>query len=259
MKGWIKVHREILEHWISDDPDTLLVWLRLMLEANFEEKLKRFNGAMTTVERGQLIFGLNAFSEKTGISISKLRRILKELEADGMISRQKTNKYSIISITNYDIYQDNDSQNAVKTQADSKQNASKEQAGVKQTATPKEVKNDKNGKEDKNNGDKPPRFVFKTAIKKLGVPDAIVDHWMVVRKNKKAANTEHALNLITTEAEKAGITTAQAIEFAANKGWSGFKADWYQNNSQAGFVQTAADKQQGFLDDDFIEGDFSRE
>jgi hypothetical protein len=52
------------------------------------------------------------------------------LEKDKMIDRQKTNKYSLISILNYSLYQDDDRQTASKPQADDKQ-----------TATPKELKN----------------------------------------------------------------------------------------------------------------------
>ena len=130
MSGWIKLHRGIFDHWISSDPECLCVWLRMLTDANFEDKKHLFNGALIEIKRGQIIFGLEAWSAKTGVSISKLRRLLDMLEKDKMIDRQKTNKYSLISILNYSLYQDDDRQNASKPQADDKQ-----------TATPKELKN----------------------------------------------------------------------------------------------------------------------
>lgn len=130
MSGWIKLHRGIFDHWISTDPECLCVWLRMLTDANFEDKKHLFNGALIEIKRGQIIFGLEAWSAKTGVSISKLRRLLDMLEKDKMIDRQKTNKYSLISILNYSLYQDDDRQTASKTQADDKQ-----------TATPKELKN----------------------------------------------------------------------------------------------------------------------
>ena len=128
--GWIKIHRALLDHWCATEPEELSVWVRLLCEANFENRKSMINGCLIEVERGQLVFGLDAFSKKSGVSVSKLRRIISLLESDGMISRQKTSKYSLISIACYDKYQEDDRQNAGKTQANHNQ-----------IAAPKEVKN----------------------------------------------------------------------------------------------------------------------
>lgn len=128
--GWIKVHRALLDHWCATEPEALSVWVRLLCEANFESKKSMINGCLIDVERGQLVFGLDAFSKKSGVSVSKLRRIISMLESDGMISRQKTSKYSLISIACYDKYQEGD-----------RQITGKSQANHNQIAAPKEVKN----------------------------------------------------------------------------------------------------------------------
>lgn len=128
--GWIKVHRALLDHWCATEPEALSVWVRLLCEANFESKKSMINGCLIDVERGQLVFGLDAFSKKSGVSVSKLRRIISMLESDGMISRQKTSKYSLISIACYDKYQ-----------GDDRQITGKSQANHNQIAAPKEVKN----------------------------------------------------------------------------------------------------------------------
>ena len=138
MSGWIKLHRGIFDHWIASDPDYLSVWLRMLTEANFEDKKHLFNGSLLEIKRGQIIFGLEAWSAKTGVTIAKLRKLLEMLENDKMINRQKTNKYSLISIVNYALYQDDDRQTACRTHAEDKQNA-----------TPKELKNIRS-KEDNN-------------------------------------------------------------------------------------------------------------
>lgn len=138
MSGWIKLHRGIFDHWIASDPDYLSVWLRMLTEANFEDKKHLFNGSLLEIKRGQIIFGLEAWSAKTGVTIAKLRKLLEMLENDKMINRQKTNKYSLISIVNYALYQDDDRQTACRAHAEDKQNA-----------TPKELKNIRS-KEDNN-------------------------------------------------------------------------------------------------------------
>lgn len=128
--GWIKVHRALLDHWCATEPEALAVWVRLLCEANFDSKKSMINGCLIEVERGQLVFGLDAFSKKSGVSVAKLRRIISMLESDGMISRQKTSKYSLISISCYD-----------KCHEDDRQIAGKSKAKDNQIAAPKEVKN----------------------------------------------------------------------------------------------------------------------
>ena len=139
LHGWLKLHRSLLSHWVASEPESLAVWIRLLAEANHKPSKKRFNGSLIDVDRGQTIFGLNAFSDKSGITKSKLRRILSELESDGMINRQITNKYSLITITCFDKYQGDDTQDASKKQPERKQSASKSQ----------HRKNDNNGEEGK--------------------------------------------------------------------------------------------------------------
>lgn len=127
--GWIKIHRALLDHWCATEPEALAVWVRLLCEANFEDKKSLINGCLVDVKRGQLVFGLDAFSAKSGVSVMKLRRIISMLESDGMINRQKTSKYSLISIACYDKYQE-----------DNRQASGLEQSKDNQITAPKEVK-----------------------------------------------------------------------------------------------------------------------
>lgn len=137
--GWIKVHRKILDHWVSQEPELFAFWMRLLLEANHSDKKRMFNGSLIEIRRGQTLFGLEAFEAKSGISKKKLRRYLDMLESEGMIGRQRTNKYSLISICNYDDYQLEGRQEAGKGQSEGKPRASQGQ----------HLENVKNGEEDK--------------------------------------------------------------------------------------------------------------
>lgn len=53
--------------------------------------------------------------------------------------------------------------------------------------------------------------------------------WLAVRKTKKAPLTVTAWSGVKAEAEKAGMTPAQAVAMSAENGWQGFKAAWAQN------------------------------
>jgi len=55
--------------------------------------------------------------------------------------------------------------------------------------------------------------------------------WLAIRKSKKLPLTATALKTIQSEADKAGVTLANAIEIAASNSWAGFKASWLQNQA----------------------------
>lgn len=73
-------------------------------------------------------------------------------------------------------------------------------------------------------------FDFKRALIKNGVEKELADEWMLIRKNKKAVNSEFSLNIIIREADKAGISIADAVRMSCENQWSGFKAEWYENS-----------------------------
>jgi uncharacterized protein YdaU (DUF1376 family) len=59
-----------------------------------------------------------------------------------------------------------------------------------------------------------------------GVTDIVWQDWLTLRKAKKAAVTQTALNGIIKEAGKAGISLQTALETCCARGWTGFKAEW---------------------------------
>lgn len=131
--GWIKLHRRLLDwEWISD-PDTLVVFIHLLLGANHTEKT--WKGVL--IPRGSVLTGRKLLSLKTGLTERKIRTSLKKLESTSEVTIKTTNKYSLISINNYDIYQQND-----------QQKANERPASDQQVTT---TKNDKKEKNVKNN------------------------------------------------------------------------------------------------------------
>lgn len=60
-----------------------------------------------------------------------------------------------------------------------------------------------------------------------GVSSQVVTDFTKLRKLKKAEITETAIAGITREATKAGITLEQALITCCERGWAGFKAEWY--------------------------------
>ena len=117
MNGWIRLDRRIMESFVWDDPEALKLWLYLLMGAATEDKTAVFNGKPLSLNRGQIVFGLNAASARLGISVRRLRTTIKRLENCHQIDKQNYSKYSIISITNYCKYQDSDKQTTSKRQS----------------------------------------------------------------------------------------------------------------------------------------------
>ena len=104
--GWIKLHRQLLNHWTAQEPEAMAVWVRILMLANHGPQTKIFNSCVVKINRGQLIYGRKKFSIASGVSEMKLRRILKHLADDGMINQLVTSRYSVIPVLSYDQYQD---------------------------------------------------------------------------------------------------------------------------------------------------------
>lgn len=65
--------------------------------------------------------------------------------------------------------------------------------------------------------------------------EQVWEDFLQIRKAKHAPLTETALAGIRREAEKAGISLEAALQTCCERGWQGFKADWYRKESYNGY------------------------
>ena len=103
--GWIKLHRKILDNPIFVKPDLYQLFSYCLLRANHRETKILWNGKEEILERGCFITGRKVITGDTGQSESGIYRRLKVLEKLNMISIKSNNKYSIVKVLNYCIYQ----------------------------------------------------------------------------------------------------------------------------------------------------------
>ena len=64
-----------------------------------------------------------------------------------------------------------------------------------------------------------------------GITGQIAEDFLTIRKAKRQPLTETAMRLIASDAEKCGMTTAQAVEYAIGNGWGSFRAEWLKNKT----------------------------
>jgi len=71
-----------------------------------------------------------------------------------------------------------------------------------------------------------------TVAPPFGVTDSVWQDWLKLRKAKKAAVTQTAIDGIKREAGKAGVSLQVALETCCERGWTGFKAEWMASKPQ---------------------------
>lgn len=104
LNGYIKLHRSMLNWSWHADPNTAWLFVNLLLLANCAPA--EWKGMK--IDRGQVITGRKALSEQTGISEQSVRTSLNRLKSTGEITIKPTNKFSLITIVNYEKFQGSD-------------------------------------------------------------------------------------------------------------------------------------------------------
>lgn len=128
--GYVKIFRSLVKWEWHDSPTTGWLFVMLLVLANHEDG--RWHGM--DVRRGQLVTSLKKLSKITGISVQSIRTGLNRLHDTGELTSESTNQYRIITICNYDKYQD-------EKVYPNNQPTSDQQATNKRPTTNKNVKN----------------------------------------------------------------------------------------------------------------------
>lgn len=74
------------------------------------------------------------------------------------------------------------------------------------------------------------KFNFLMSLVKYGFDTRMSKEWMLVRKNKKATNTETAFNNFISQVEKSKLDKNVVLKMCVEKSWSGFNADWVKSD-----------------------------
>lgn len=112
-KGWIKLYRKTTENsFCAQNSERLGFWVFLLTLANHKENTFMIGSQNITIQRGQFLTGRMQLSKITGVSEMKIERWLTYMENAQQIKQQKTNRYRIITILNWDRYQQDGQLNA---------------------------------------------------------------------------------------------------------------------------------------------------
>jgi len=106
MSGWIRIHRQINEHWLWDDPRKLKWWIDILLEVNFKKTKVNLGYNLIECQRGQSVKSLKSWADKWGVSKDSARHFLHLLEKDQMITLENLKFTTRLTVCNYDKYND---------------------------------------------------------------------------------------------------------------------------------------------------------
>ena len=113
MNGFIKLHRKMTEWGWYTDSNTKSLFIHLLLLASWKNKI--WMGI--PISRGQLVTGRKKLALDLKMGEQSVRTSLERLKSTNDITIKTTNKYSIITICNYDSYQnENDEANQLSNQ-----------------------------------------------------------------------------------------------------------------------------------------------
>jgi len=111
--GFVKVYRDIKDHWIYKDPDHFKAWFEMLSNARYieEPKTGTYEGILYTLNYGEFIFGRLSWSKRLGISEQKLRTLINKLQSEGMIkATSRLTKLTIYKVVNYEKFNRQDNQ-----------------------------------------------------------------------------------------------------------------------------------------------------
>lgn len=131
--GWVLIHRQICDNdylW-DDKPFTRgQAWIDLLLLANHEDKYSQKHNVL--VMRGQRITSIRKLQDRWGWSNTKICDFLNSLQSASMLKIEKDTKKTVLTIVNYDFFQNQQ-----------KEKRHKNDTKTTQKHTNKELKEDK--------------------------------------------------------------------------------------------------------------------
>ena len=110
MDGYIKLYRKSIENGWLKNGDLWRFWCYCLLKATHKKTTVVIGWQQVELEPGQFPFGRRKASKDLAMSEQTIRTCLKNLENMKNLTIKSTNKFSIISIVNWDSYQSQESE-----------------------------------------------------------------------------------------------------------------------------------------------------
>ena len=204
--GWVKTYRKLSEWEWYKDSSMVHLFIHLITKASHEDRSWRGK----VIKRGQMVTSRKILSSETGISEQTIRTCLERLKSTSEITIQSTNRNSIITICNYEIYQAEKNEANQQTNQPARRQSTSSQPTIKQEL--KELKNIKNTKKE-----------FDLSFVDVVFMPLVKDFIQYRKEIKKAYKTERGVKQFYNELRKLSNgnyqTAKKLVEHAKGKEW----------------------------------------
>lgn len=218
---WIKLHRQALDSRVFSSAAIWQLWCYLLLKANWKETYYE----LERIGPGELIFGRNAAANDLKCPASTIYRNMKKLEDMGMIELKPNNKWTTVSICNWETYQNTKKQS--EHQMDIQRTSSGHQVDIEWTHH-KKAKNLKESKESKEGGAAHATLPHQEIVDKWNSIDGITACRKLTSKRCKALRSRLS-DPDWRRDWREGIERISRSEFCRGQNDRGWKADidWF--------------------------------
>ena len=106
--GFILLARQILNSnaWKISNSEQKLMMVYCILRANHQENPWWDGENLLVIQRGSFVTSRDKFASLTGFTVAKVRNFWRKMEKVGFLTKESTNDYTVITVCNYNHYQD---------------------------------------------------------------------------------------------------------------------------------------------------------
>ena len=107
MEGWIKIHRKLIESNVFDNEKALKVWIWCLLKATHKETELLIGKQVVKLKPGQFVFGREKAAEELKMKPSTVYGYIGLLQNMGNLVTKPNNKFTLVTVVKWDLYQFN--------------------------------------------------------------------------------------------------------------------------------------------------------
>lgn len=105
MEGWVKLHRKLIKSDVFENEKLLKVFVWCLIKATRHSKEQVVGANRINLLPGQFVTGRRKAAMELGMKESTANNYLKRLEAMQMIHLNCNNKFTVVTVDNYSLYQ----------------------------------------------------------------------------------------------------------------------------------------------------------
>jgi len=105
-KGYVKIDRNLLKNCVFDNEKLLKVWVWCLLKATHDKHKEKIGLQTIELQPGQFVTGRFAAAAELKMNPSTVWKYLKVLEKDQKCNIKSNNKFSVVTLVNWEFYQE---------------------------------------------------------------------------------------------------------------------------------------------------------